>query len=156
MNAKASIGLRRCLKAVQQNRMPWWLALVPLVLGAVLYADVLVPEQLSITSVSLLGTNLSFIANVPPGLTQVVLEMQAALNAPWEDVSERAVPTGGGAVTMVIAQPASKSCFFRLHAPMPSSLPQNVAPSAMSSELKYVTTESLGSRLNQGRAVFHF
>jgi hypothetical protein len=79
------------------------------------------------------------------------LETRPTLDVPWEEVAQKSVPTGGGEMTFVAPQTAEVSRFFRLRAN-----PDLPAPPVVSSELEFVATASLSSRLSDGNAVFHF
>src|SRR5690242_10894807 len=124
-NGRAIIT-NKILKTFRQIKGWLGLALVLMVSGVVLFAVEmrLAPEQFSIASISTSGTNLTLIANIPPGMEQVTLEMHATLDTPWDEVGQANVPAGGGAVAIVIPRPAYAACFFRLRAALPPAKPQ--------------------------------
>jgi len=134
-----------------------------------------VSNQLAITSISVQGTNLVLSATVPPGLEEVTLQTRSALDAPWELSGDWSVAKSGGEMTFVLPQSGEVARFFRLRAtPLleishlspnetsnskPAAILREVphqAPFVVSSELEFVTTASLSSRLTNGNAVFHF
>jgi hypothetical protein len=107
--------------------------------------------QLTIESISVVGTNLSIVAAIPPGLDQVALEISAALNGDWQEAGPVNLPQGGQ-LTFTIPKPATPMAFFRLKA----KRHLESAP-LLSSELQYVATPSLAANLSEnGDAVFHF
>ena len=137
----------------------WLLSLMSFCVGAVAQ-DLVLNNQLSLTSIAVQGTNLTLGAAVPSGLGQVTLEMRPSLDAPWKAAAALDVPAGGGEVTFTI-QKLGDMQFFRLHA-------ASVVASAgvVSPELNYLTVAPLGSSEtglagpNAGaaasNAVFHF
>jgi hypothetical protein len=109
-------------------------------------------SQFSITSMSVLGTNLVLNATFPPGLTSIVLETQSELNGAWEDVAQSNVQTGATEIVFTIPKPPAPTAFFRLRGEQTSA-----AAPLISGELQYVAVPSLGFNCDtNGNAVFHF
>jgi hypothetical protein len=110
------------------------------------------PNPLAITSISLEGTNLILIADVPPNSGQVTLEMRPSLDAAWQDEESSNVQAGADEVTLTLPKPTNDVCFFRLKTTLTSG-----NASQVSDELQYTTMPSLASNLtNSGDAIFHF
>jgi hypothetical protein len=105
----------------------------------------------TISSISIVGTNLSVVAFVPPGLDQVALEISPSLNGNWQETGPMNLPEGGQ-LTFTLPKPATPMAFFRLKAKRHlESTP------LLSSELQYVAMPSLASNLfDSGDALFHF
>jgi hypothetical protein len=74
--------------------------------------DVVVNNQLVLTSIAVQGTKLNLVAVVPPGLGQVMLEMRPTMTAPWEAAGVLDVAAGGGEVTFTMQKPGEMQ-FFR-------------------------------------------
>lgn len=113
-----------------------------------------VSNQLAITSMAMQGTNLLLSASFPPGLEKLTLETRSALDAPWEEAEQQTAAAGGGEMTFIFPQTADEARFFRLRGSPIIATPQT--PQLVSVEMKFVVTASLGSRLSNGNAVFHF
>jgi hypothetical protein len=114
-------------------------------------AAILPATDLTISSISVVGTNLSIVATIPPGLDQVALEICASLNGDWQEAGPVTIPNGGQ-LTFTLPKPATPMAFFRLKARR-----QLESAPLLSSELQYVATPSLAANLSDnGDAVFHF
>ena len=108
--------------------------------------------QLTIESISVVGTNLSIVAAIPPGLDQVALQVFTTLNGEWADGGPVDVPAGTRQLTFEFPKPSTPMAFFRLKGKR--HLGGNPI---LSSELQYVAMPSLASNLaDAGNAVFHF
>ena len=71
--------------------------------------------QLSISSISIQGTNLNLIALVPPGLDRVALEISGKLGGDWGVAAVADAPAGAPQLTFTIPKPADPMAFFRLN-----------------------------------------
>ena len=115
--------------------------------------------QPTITSLSMKGTNLVFIANIPPGLERTILEMRPTLTNSWQEVALLEVSPGGGNVEFIVPKPDAEMAFFRLKSTSPTVNPASTNFQT-SAELEYVTMPSLGSVATNtsptAPAVFHF
>jgi hypothetical protein len=130
--------------------MPFWAAC----------KDLVMTDELAVTSIAVQGTNLVVMAAVPSGLGQVTLEMRPTLDGQWQAAGLLKVPAGGGGVTFTIPKPGDMQ-FFRLNATAGVASAGVVSP-----ELNYVVTAPLGpdpevqAQSNGGsaqpEAVFHF
>jgi hypothetical protein len=135
------------------------LSLMPFCFDA-LPQDLVLNNQLALTSIAVQGTNLTLGASVPAGLRQVTLEMRPALAASWKAAAMLDVAAGGGEVSFTIQKPGDMQ-FFRLHA-----VSAVASAGVLSAELNYLTVAPLGSSQtglagpNAGpaasNAVFHF
>lgn len=109
----------------------------------------------SITSLSVVGTNLEFHASIPADATEAVLEMRFTLEADWADTARLEIPLNGGEIAFLVPKPELEMAFFRLRISNAST----VAP-VLSTELRYVTMPSLATddpqALANTNAVFHF
>lgn len=106
--------------------------------------------QLAIESISVVGTNLSIVATIPPGFEHVALEVSASLNGDWQEASPVNFPEGR--LTFAVPKPVTPMAFFRLKAKRHVDSTPVLSP-----ELQYVAIPSLASRLSdEGDAVFHF
>ena len=122
--------------------------------------DVVVNNQLALTSIAVQGTNLTLVAVVPPGLGHVTLEMRPALIAPWQATEALEVPAGGGELSFTIQKPGDMQ-FFRLNAAAGVE-----GAGVVSAEVNYLTVAPLGSaspslpgsnrQAAEPEAVFHF
>ena len=122
--------------------------------------DVVVNNQLALTSIAVQGTNLTLVAVVPPGLGHVTLEMRPTLIAPWQATEALEVPAGGGELTFTIQKPGDMQ-FFRLNAAAGVE-----GAGVVSAEVNYLTVAPLGSaapglpgsngQAAEPEAVFHF
>jgi hypothetical protein len=122
--------------------------------------DVVVNNQLALTSIAVQGTNLTLVAVVPPGLGHVTLEMRPTLIAPWQATEALEVPTGGGELAFTIQKPGDMQ-FFRLNAAAGVE-----GAGVVSAEVNYLTVAPLGSaspslpgsnrQAAEPEAVFHF
>jgi len=115
-----------------------------------------------INSISLVETNLDFVATFPPGVDHAVLEMRPTLADEWQTAASLNVPADGGTIEFTIPKPALETAFFRLNASMPvlnNSLTNNPAKATteLSAELQFVAVPPLGpDPANTNEAVFHF
>ena len=115
-----------------------------------------------INSISLVETNLDFVATFPPGVDHAVLEMRPTLADEWQTAASLNVPADGGTIDFTIPKPALETAFFRLNASMPvlnNSLTNNPAKATteLSAELQFVAVPPLGpDPTNTNEAVFHF
>jgi hypothetical protein len=122
--------------------------------------DVVVNNQLALTSIAVQGTNLTLVAVVPPGLGHVTLEMRPTLIAPWQATEALEVPAGGGELSFTIQKPGDMQ-FFRLNAAAGVE-----GAGVVSAEVNYLTVAPLGSaspslpgsnrQAAEPEAVFHF
>jgi len=120
--------------------------------------------SLVINSISVVETNLDFVATFPPGVDRAVLEMRPTLADEWQSAALLNVPADGGTIEFSIPMPALETAFFRLNASMlvPSnSLSNNptktTATTQVSAELRFVAVPPLGpDSTNTNEAVFHF
>ena len=122
--------------------------------------DVVVNNQLVLTSIAVQGTKLNLVAVVPPGLGQVTLEMRPTMTAPWEAAGVLDVAAGAGEVTFTMQKPGEMQ-FFRLRAAA------SVQSAGMvSAEVNYLTVAPLRVSVasltdsqagaSEPEAVFHF
>ena len=122
--------------------------------------DMVVNNQLVLTSIAVQRTNLNLVAVVPPGLGQVTLEMRPTMTAPWEAAGVLDVAAGGGEVTFTMQKPGEMR-FFRLRA---AASVQSAG--IVSAEVNYLTVAPLGVAVArppdsqagaaEPEAVFHF
>jgi hypothetical protein len=117
-------------------------------------------EMVVINSISVVETNLNFVATFPPGVDNATLEMRPALAGDWQSAVSLNVPAIGGTIEFTIPKPALETAFFRLNASIPA-LNNNPAGTAitnhLSTELQYVAVPPLGpDSANTNEAVFHF
>lgn len=106
-----------------------------------------------ITSLTLDGTNLDFIASFPNGVIQALLESRPTLTDTWEPAATLNIPTNGGFVEFSIPQPSSQMAFYRLNVTL-QSMPQ----AQVSAEVHYAAGPPLAETFTNGEpeAVFHF
>lgn len=123
--------------------------------GVRLYAAI-PPDALVINSISVVGTNLDFVATFPSGVDQATVEMRSALADPWQSVASLNVPADGGTMEFTLPKPALETAFFRLKATLRAgaNAPTNTE---FSTELQFVAVPPLGpDPENPNEAVFHF
>ena len=121
-------------------------------------------NQPVITSLSVAGTNLDFVATFPAGVAQAVLEMRPTLTEDWQSATVLNVPADGGTIEFAIPMPPLTTAFFRLNATMRAGVndqgtSQTNAPPIVqySDELQFVAVPPLGpDSTNRNEAVFHF
>lgn len=109
-----------------------------------------------IDSISLAGTNLSFVATFPAGIARAVLETKPTLAEDWQSTGSLEVPVEGGTIEFAIPLPTLPSAFFRLNATLlnANGLQTNAQYSA---ELQFFIVPPLGpDSENSSEAVFHF
>ncbi len=103
--------------------------------------------QPTITSLSMNGTNLVFIANIPAGFERTILEMRPTVTNVWQEVALLDVSAEGGNVEFTVPRPTAEIAFFRLKAIAPPIPPTKISPtmtvSQTSTELEYITIPSL-------------
>jgi hypothetical protein len=75
-------------------------------------------DLLVINSISVVETNLDFIATFPPSVDSAVLEMRSTLADEWQSAALLNVPADGGTIEFTIPKPALDMAFFRLNAAM--------------------------------------
>jgi hypothetical protein len=115
-----------------------------------------------INSISVVDTNLDFVATFPSGVDHAVLEMRPTLADAWQSAAMLDVPADGGTIEFTIPMPALETAFFRLNASMLdlNSSTTNNPPTAtirLSAELQFVAVPPLGpDQENTNEAVFHF
>ena len=115
-----------------------------------------------INVVSVVETNLDFVATFPPGVDHAVLEMRPTLADAWQSAAELNVPADGGTIEFTIPMPASETAFFRLNAAVSvlnNSLTNNPVKTTtqLSAELQFVAVPPLGpDPANTNETVFHF
>jgi hypothetical protein len=117
-----------------------------------------------INAISVVETNLDFVATFPPGVDHAVLEMRPTLADEWQSAAMLNVPAEGGTIEFAIPMPALETAFFRLNAsmPIPKSLTpgnpaQTPATNQLSAELQFVAVPPLGpDSTDTNEAVFHF
>jgi hypothetical protein len=115
-----------------------------------------------INAISVVETNLDFVATFPPGVDHAILQMRPTLADAWQSAAMLNVPTDGGTIEFTISMPALETAFFRLNASMlvqNNSLTNNPAPirTQLSAELQFVAVPPLGpDPENTNEAVFHF
>jgi len=144
--------MRHAIRVVSLVILTCALTAAPLLAQDASTFTALPPTQLSISSISVQGTNLSIVAAIPPGLDQVALEVSPSPNGDWHEAALVNVATGTRQLTFEIPKPSTPMAFFRLKAT--SHL--NGTP-LLSSELQYVAVPSLASNpSDSGGAVFHF
>src|SRR5271166_6104948 len=71
-----------------------------------------------INGLSVVETNLDFVATFPPGVDRAVLEMRPTLANEWQSAAVLNVPADGGTIEFTIPKPALETAFFRLNASM--------------------------------------
>jgi hypothetical protein len=115
-----------------------------------------------INAVSVVETNLDFVATFPHVVDHAVLEMRQTLADAWQSVAMLNVPAAGGTIEFTIPMPALETAFFRLNASMSvmnSSLTNHPTGTTtqLSAELLFVAVPPLGpDPANTNEAVFHF
>jgi hypothetical protein len=118
-----------------------------------------------INSISVVETNLYFIATFPPGVDHAVLEMRPTLAGEWQSAALLNVPTDGGTIEFAIPTPALETAFFRLNASLlvvlnnsqTNNPTKTTATNQVSAELQYVAVPPMGpDSTNTNEAVFHF
>jgi hypothetical protein len=110
-------------------------------------------NQPVITSLTLDGTNLNFVASFPSGVVQASLEFRPTLTDEWQPAAVLSVSTNGGIVEFSIPRPGLPTAFYRLKVTLQS------APQAqISAEVHYVAGPPLAEIYTNGspEAVFHF
>ena len=133
-------------------------------LGALLWCGKMVAavpaDALVINSISVMGTNLDFVATFPPGVDHAVLEMRPTLTDAWQSAALLTVPAAGGTVEFTLPKPALETAFFRLNVAMlaaNNSSTNNPTTNQVSAELQFVAVPPLGpDSTNTNEAVFHF
>lgn len=121
-------------------------------------------EGLVINSISVVETNLDFVATFPPGVDHAVLEMRPTLADEWQSTALLNVPADGGTIEFTIPMPALETAFFRLNVSMlaesntPANSPTKTPTTTqLSAELQFVAVPPLGpDSTNTNEAVFHF
>ncbi len=109
-----------------------------------------------INSISVVGTNLDFVATLPAGVASGMLEMRPTLEGTWQSAATLNIPPSGGMVEFLIPMPAWPSAFFRLNIMMQATTNTSAA-SRISEELQFVAVPPLGpDSANTNEAVFHF
>jgi hypothetical protein len=113
-----------------------------------------------INAISVVETNLDFVATFPPGVDHAVLEMRPTLADAWQSAALLNVPADGGTIEFTIPMPALETAFFRLNASMlvqNNSATNNTTTNQLSAELQFVAVPPLGpDPANTNEAVFHF
>ncbi len=105
-----------------------------------------------ITSVSVQGTNLLFVAVIPPGVPHLAVQLRPSLKAAWVEGGFLDVPPGTEEISFAVPKPPSAMAFFRLKAIGIAS-----GATLVSDDLQYVAMPTLRSTLaDSGDAVFHF
>ena len=110
------------------------------------------PDAVTIKSISVTGANLVVETAFPAGRTNVTLESQSTMSAPWVTVAQTALQTNQTGAVFAFSKPATAMAFFRLRLDG-----GNEPEEELSSALQVVSTESLGEHLApNGDAVFRF
>jgi hypothetical protein len=115
-----------------------------------------------INSISVVETNLDFVATFPPGVDHATLEMRPTLTDEWQSAVSLNVPAAGGTIEFTLPRPALATAFFRLNASMvvlsnsPASHPATTT-TQLSAELQFVAVPPLApDPANTNEVVFHF
>jgi hypothetical protein len=110
-------------------------------------------DTLAINSISVVDTNLHFVATFPSGVDQAVLEMRPTLADQWQAVAFlKNVPADGGMTEFSIPKPALETAFFRLNVALLAA-----TNATYSSDMQFVAVPSLGpDSVDATEAVFHF
>ena len=105
-----------------------------------------------ITSLTVVETNLVFVASFPPGVERATLELRPELTADWQTAAVLTVPAAGGVVEFNLPKPELPRAFFRLNVSF-----FEVTHQSVSTELQFVAVPPLGpDATNADEAVFHF
>jgi hypothetical protein len=119
-------------------------------------------DALAINSISVVETNLNFVATFPPGVSHAVLEMRQTLGDEWQSAALLNVPVEGGTIEFTLPKPALETAFFRLNVAMLVSNNSQTNNSTnttteVSADLQFVAVPPLGpDSTNTNEAVFHF
>lgn len=104
-----------------------------------------------ITSLTVVETNLVFVASFPSGVERAVLELRPDFTADWQAVAVLNVPAEGGVMEFALPKPDLERAFFRLNVSF-----RETANHAVSAELQFVAVPPLGpDGTNADEAVFH-
>lgn len=105
-----------------------------------------------ITSLTVVESNLVFVASFPSGVERAVLELRPELTADWQSAAVLNVPAAGGVMEFTLPKPDLERAFFRLNVSFSEATNQLV-----STELQFVAVPPLGpDATNADEAVFHF
>jgi hypothetical protein len=134
------------------RRTLWGFCLALIAMFGLTVAAMVSSSPPAITSLTVVETNLVFVAEFPPGVQHAALELRPELDAHWQIAAALTVPAAGGVVEFTLPKPELPRAFFRLNVRF-----SEVTNQTLSAELQFVAVPPLRpDATNADEAVFHF